>query len=382
MIDICTQARPAPDAESDGIAAPRTSRDKAGVITPDSPEPVDAEIAWDAVLRRDRAYDGRFVTGVLTTGIYCRPSCAARHPRRENVRFFATGAEAAESGLRACRRCKPDDLARDSAAIRRALELIAAAETPPSLDALAGAVGYSPFHFHRLFRRATGVTPADYARALRAERAQAALAGEARVTDAIYEAGYSGPSRFYADAGPRLGMKPSAWRDGGRGVTIRWTVAATALGPMLLAATDKGICRLAFEEDDAALRARFPNATIAPGDAALARLVSAAVALVEQPGQAHDLPLDVAGTAFQQAVWRELSRVPPGETVSYAVLAARAGKPGAARAAGTACGANQVAVLIPCHRAKRGDGSLGGYAWGLDRKVALLRREGGELDLG
>jgi AraC family transcriptional regulator of adaptative response/methylated-DNA-[protein]-cysteine methyltransferase len=383
MIDFCPAGTPAPTSpDSAGIAAARADRDKAVMTTPESPGPLDPDQAWAAVLRRDRVFDGRFVTGVLSTGIYCRPSCAARHPKRENVRFFATTTEAAAAGLRACRRCKPDDLARDTAAVARAVALIADAETPPSLDALAAAVGYSPFHFHRLFRRATGVTPADYARALRAGRAAAALSAEPRVTDAIYEAGYSGPSRFYADAGPRLGMAPSAWRDGGRGVTIRWTVAPTALGPMLLAATDKGICRLAFEEDEAALRARFPHAVIAPGGAALDTLAAQAVAVVEQPGRAHDLPLDVAGTAFQQAVWRELSRVPPGETVSYAVLAARAGKPGAARAAGTACGANQVAVLIPCHRAKRGDGSLGGYAWGLDRKVALLRREGGELDLG
>lgn len=373
-------------ADSRALAEARSSADSRAMETAiNDAGPIgelDPHAAWAAVLRRDRAFDGRFVTGVLTTGIYCRPSCAARHPKRENVRFFASGAEAAAAGLRPCLRCKPDEVARDGEAIARATALIAAAETPPSLDELATAVGYSPFHFHRLFKRATGVTPAEYARGLRARRAAAALDEETRVTDAIYEAGYSGPSRFYADAAGRLGMTPSAWRDGGRGVTIRWTVAATVLGPMLLAATDKGICRLSFDEDESALRARFPKATIEAGGPALAELVDAAIAAVERPGQLPDLPLDVAGTAFQQAVWRELSRVPPGETVSYAVLAARAGKPGAARAAGTACGANQVAVLIPCHRAKRGDGSLGGYAWGLPRKIELLRREGGELDLG
>lgn len=339
-------------------------------------EPIDADLAWAAVLRRDRAFDGRFVTGVLTTGIYCRPSCTARHPGRANVRFFGDGAAARAAGLRPCRRCRPDEVARDAAALARAVDVIAAADAPVPLAALAAATGYSPAHFHRLFRRATGITPADYARALRARRAEAALLGDARVTDAIYEAGYSGPSRFYADAKNRLGMSPSAWRDGGRGVTIRWAVAETALGPMLLAATDRGICRLAFEEDAAALRARFPHAVIEPGGPALDGLVAAAVAAVARPGAAHDLPLDIAGTAFQQAVWRELARVPPGETVSYAALAARAGRPGAARAAGSACGANQVAVLIPCHRALRGDGSMGGYAWGLDRKAALLVREG------
>jgi AraC family transcriptional regulator of adaptative response/methylated-DNA-[protein]-cysteine methyltransferase len=204
------------------------------------------------------------------------------------------------------------------------------------------------------------------------------LASEPRVTDAIYEAGYSGPSRFYADAGKRLGMTPSAWRNGGAGVTIRWTVAETGLGPMLLAATERGICRLSFDEGDEALRQRFPNATIVPGGDDLADLVRGAVAAVERPALMPELPLDVAGTAFQQAVWRELSRIPAGETLSYAALAARAGRPNAVRAAGSACGANQVAVLIPCHRAKRGDGSLGGYAYGLERKIELLRRERGE----
>lgn len=331
--------------------------------------------AWAAVLRRDRSLDGCFVTGVLTTGIYCRPSCAARHPKRENVRFFVTGAEAAATGLRACLRCKPDEVARDAEAVGRAIALIDAADSPPSLDRLAEAVGYSPFHFHRLFKRATGVTPADYARARRAGQMERSLAREDRVTDAIYDAGYSGPSRFYEDARNRLGMTPSAWRNGGAGVTIRWAVTETVLGPMLLAATDRGICRLSFDEDEAELRRRFPRADIEPGGSALEQLVLAAAAAVAQPTQLPDLPLDVAGTAFQQAVWRELTRIPPGETLSYAVLAARAGRPNAVRAAGTACGANQVAVLIPCHRAQRADGSLGGYAYGLERKVELLRLE-------
>lgn len=331
---------------------------------------------WAAVLRRDRSLDGQFVTGVLTTGIYCRPSCAARHPKRENVRFFADAAAAAATGLRACLRCKPDEVARDAEAVARAVKMIEASESPPSLDTLAEAVGYSQFHFHRLFKRATGVTPADYARARRAGQMTQSLEREARVTDAIYDAGYSGPSRFYEDAKQRLGMTPSAWRNGGAGVTIRWTVADTALGRMLLAATDRGICRLSFDEDERELKRRFPNAEIVEGGAALDRLVRGAVAAVERPAQMPELPLDVQGTAFQQAVWRELSRIPPGETLSYAVLAARAGRPKAVRAAGTACGQNQVAVLIPCHRAKRGDGSLGGYAYGLDRKVELLKREG------
>jgi AraC family transcriptional regulator of adaptative response/methylated-DNA-[protein]-cysteine methyltransferase len=337
---------------------------------------IDPDAAWRAVLARDKAADGRFVTGVLTTGIYCRPSCAARHPKRENVRFFATGAEAAAAGLRPCLRCKPDEVARDAAAIETALRLIEGAETPPSLDVLAGSAGYSPFHFHRIFKRATGVTPAAYARARRARVMTDSLAAESRITDAIYDAGYSGPGRFYADAKDRLGMTPSTWRDGGRGETIRWATAETSLGTMLVAATDRGICRLSFDEGEGDLRRRFPNAVIQPGGAPMAELVARTVAAVEQPARPHDLPLDVRGTAFQEAVWRELARIPPGESVSYAVLAARAGNPAAVRAAGTACGSNQIAVLIPCHRARRGDGTPGGYAYGIARKAKLLEKEG------
>jgi AraC family transcriptional regulator of adaptative response/methylated-DNA-[protein]-cysteine methyltransferase len=278
--------------------------------------------------------------------------------------------------LRPCLRCRPDEVSRDSAALERALGLIRSAEEPPALEELAAAVGYSPHHFHRMFKRATGVTPAAYAKAERAKRMTRSLAGSERITDAIYEAGYSGPARFYEDAKARLGMTPSAWRDGGRGETIRWTRADTSLGSMLVAATDKGICRLSFDEEPDELRTHFPNAKIEQGGADLARLAEQAVGVVETPQRAHDLPLDVRGTAFQEAVWRELSRIPPGQSLSYAALAAKAGKPGAARAAGTACGANPVAVLIPCHRARRGDGSAGGYAYGLERKARLLEREG------
>lgn len=330
--------------------------------------------AWDAVLRRDRRWDGRFVTGVLSTGIYCRPSCAARHPARSNVRFFADGNAAREAGLRPCLRCRPDSVARDEVAVRRAVELLEG-EAPPALETLAAEVGYAPHHFSRLFRRATGVTPAAYVRARKARRAEEALAAGERVTDAIYDAGYGAPSRFYARSRERLGMAPSAWRDGGTGMVIRWAVGQTTLGPILVAATDAGICRLAFDTGPEDLARRFPRAEILPGGAGLSALLADAIAAVENPAQMPDLPLDVRGTAFQEAVWRELSRTPPGETVSYAALAARAGNGKAVRAAGSACGANPVAVLIPCHRARRSDGAPGGYAWGLDRKQALLARE-------
>ncbi len=338
---------------------------------------IDAEFAWAAFERRDRLLDGHFVGAVKTTGIYCKPSCPARHPLKQNVAFYADGIAARLAGFRACLRCKPDEVGRDREAIAKALLMIDSAEELPGLDVLAQAVGYAPHHFHRLFKRDTGVTPAVYARGLRAKRAESALADTGSVTDAIYAAGYSGPSRFYADTKGRLGMTPSAWKNGGAGVTIRWAVADTVLGKMLLAATDKGICRLSFDEDDIELVRRFPHATLKPGGSAMTDLVNSAIAAVEDPGNMPTLPLDIAGTAFQQAVWQQLMTIPPGETRSYAQIAAAVGTPGAVRAAGSANGANNVAVLIPCHRVIRSDGTLGGYAYGLERKLELLRREGG-----
>lgn len=290
--------------------------------------------------------------------------------------FYANGEAARAAGFRACLRCRPDEVGRDRTAVAEAAAVLDAGETK-SLSELAARVGYAPHHFQRLFTRAMGVSPAAYARALRASRAAEALTEEKSVTDAIYEAGYAAPSRFYDQAAPRLGMSPSAWARGGAGVTIRWTVADTSLGGLLVAATDKGLCRVSFDENEAALRARFPHAAIEPGGEALADLAARVVAQVESPERDADLPLDVRGTAFQEAVWRALRSIPAGETRSYAELAALAGKPAAVRAAGTACGANGVAVLIPCHRALRSDGSMGGYAYGLERKRALLDRERG-----
>jgi len=342
--------------------------------------PIDDDAAWAAVLRRDAAQDGRFVTGVLSTGIYCRPSCAARHPRRENVRFFPGGAEAQAAGLRACRRCLPDDQARDMAAVERAAALIRAAAQPPTLAQLAEQTGYSPAHFQRIFTRATGLSPAAYARALRRERAQGALSEAGAVTPAIYDAGFESPSRFYAAMDGRLGMSPSAWARGGEGVRIEWAQVATSLGPMLVAATDKGVCRLSFVEGAGDLARRFPRAELAEGGPAFRTLLQQVVAAVEQPGRAGPaIPLDVRGTAFQERIWAELQRIPAGETRSYAQLAAAAGRPAAVRAAGSANGANPVAVLIPCHRVVRSGGALGGYAYGPQIKGELLRRErGGE----
>jgi AraC family transcriptional regulator of adaptative response/methylated-DNA-[protein]-cysteine methyltransferase len=336
---------------------------------------IDPDAAWTAFERRDRTADGRFVVAVRTTGIYCKPSCPARHPKRAHVSFFVAPEAARSAGYRACLRCRPDEVGRDRVAVAEAVAAIEGSEEAISLDALAAQVGYAPHHFHRLFKRATGVTPAEYGRALRARRAEAALSDGASVTEAIYDAGYSAPSRFYADGAKRLGMTPSAWRAGGAGVTIRWTVAETSLGKLLIAATDRGLCRIAFEEGALDLARRFPQAEIVAGGAALAKLAADVVAAVEAPARDHDLPLDVQGTAFQERVWQALKRIPAGETRTYGEIAAMAGAPKAARAVGTACGANPVAVAVPCHRVTRGDGAIGGYAYGPERKRALLRRE-------
>ena len=336
---------------------------------------IDSDEAWAAVRRRDRAFDGRFVTGVLSTGIYCRPSCAARHPSRENVRFFADGAAAREAGLRACLRCRPDDVARDEAAVLAAVEEIKASEGRPTLDELAQLTGYSPTHFQRVFTRATGLSPAAYARALREERARGALGGDSSVTNAIHAAGYESASGFYRDTKDRLGMRASDWRDGGKGRTIHWSVVETSLGPMLVAASERGVCCLSFGEGEEDLRARFPKAELVPGGENFRSLFEQVARAVEQPGSGMDIPLDVKGTAFQQRVWAKLREIPAGRTMSYAELAARLGNPNASRAVGGANGSNHVAVLIPCHRVIAADGTLGGYAYGPDIKTELLRRE-------
>lgn len=331
---------------------------------------------WRIALAKDRRFDGQFVTGVHSTGIYCRPSCPARPPKRENVRFYASPGEAEAAGLRACLRCKPNDIARDEAAVRAAIDEIRSNADVPSLDELAALTGYSSSHFQRLFTRSTGLSPAAYARALREERARKALSGGGRVTDAIYDAGYSGPGRFYEAMEGKMGMAPSAWVAGGRGETIHWAVVPTTLGPMLVAATAKGVCRLSFDEGREELERRFPNAALVEGGAAFERLLADVVASVETPGDFAHIPLDVQGTAFQERCWQALRAIPAGETRTYAEIAAAAGNPQAVRAAGSANARNNVAVLIPCHRVIRTGGDLGGYAYGLAIKRELLRREG------
>lgn len=339
---------------------------------------LDDEERWRIALAKDRRFDGVFVTGVHSTGIYCRPSCPARAPKRENVKFYSGPLAAETAGLRACKRCAPDQQSREEAAVLRVIEILRDAEGPVALETLGVATDYSPTHLQRVFSRAVGLSPAAYARALRRERAGAALASEARVTDAIYEAGYSAPSRFYDDMkghGMTTGMTPADWRDGGAGRTINWALVETTLGQMLVAATDKGVCCLSFNEGEEELLARFPKAELVEGGADFRDLLARVVAAVEQPGTGRDIPLDVKGTAFQQRVWEELRRIPAGETCSYGELAARLGKPTASRAVGGANGANNIAVLIPCHRVIAADGTLGGYAYGLTIKEELLRRE-------
>lgn len=334
------------------------------------------DMAWDAFDRRDRAQDGRFVAAVRTTGIYCKPSCPARRPKRENVEFFDTPAGARAAGYRACRRCRPDELSRDRVAVEHAIRLIEASEERLRLAELADAVGYAPHHFQRLFTRAVGVSPAAYARQRRARRLERALKEEEKVTDAIYEAGFGAAATAYVEAARRLGMTPTARRRGGKGERIRFAITDSSLGKMLVAATDRGLARISFDEDESDLRRQFPQAELGPGDARFTALVARVVALVDNPARGDaDLPLDIRGTAFQQAVWQALRAIPPGETRSYAEVAAAAGRPSAVRAAGSACGNNSLAVLIPCHRVLRSDGGLGGYAYGLERKRELLKRE-------
>ncbi|MDE2006231.1 MAG: bifunctional DNA-binding transcriptional regulator/O6-methylguanine-DNA methyltransferase Ada [Rhodospirillales bacterium] len=333
---------------------------------------------WQAVLARA---PGDFLYGVATMGIFCRPDCPSPRPLRRNTRFFASAAQAEAAGFRACKRCDPtgSNARLVAEVVRDACAAIDAAETPPSLDALARRAGYSRFHFLRLFRDRTGFTPRAYASARRAGRLGAALAGGERVADAIAGAGYGSESRVYERSDALLGMTPGAARRGGAGEAIRFGVAACEFGPLLVAETPRGLCFVGFAEPAAALEAelrrRFPRAALVRDDAALAARLDAVAAAIAEPGAGRDLPLDLRGTAFQLRVWRALCAIPAGRTLSYAALAEAAGQPGAARAAGRACGLNPLAPLVPCHRAVAANGALTGYRWGIPRKAALLARE-------
>lgn len=337
---------------------------------------------WPRVLARDAAADGQFFYSVKTTGVYCRPSCGARPARPENVSFHLTRADAEAAGFRPCKRCKPDQppLAEQHAELIAALcRRIEQAEAVPTLDQLADAAGISPFHLHRVFKAVTGLTPRAYAIAHRAKRMRSELDRAGRVTDAIYDAGYGSNGRFYAEADGLLGMTPSAFRAGGRDVEIRFAIGQCTLGAILVAASARGICAILLGDDPDALardlQDRFPKATLIGADAGFEATVAQVVGLVEAPQLGHALPLDVRGTAFQQRVWQALRAIPAGATASYAEVAQRIGAPTSMRAVAQACGANALAVAIPCHRVVRSDGALSGYRWGVERKRSLLERE-------
>lgn len=339
---------------------------------------------WAAVVARDRAADGQFFYSVRTTGVYCRPSCAARTANPENVEFHATASDAERRGFRPCKRCRPEQasLSEQHAAMIAALcRYIETADHVPTLDELAHRAGVGAYHLHRLFKAITGVTPKAYAAAHRAQRVRHALESSATVTDAIYDAGYNSNGRFYDEANRVLGMTPTRYRAGGEGANISFAVGECSLGSILVAQSDRGICAIFIGDDPdrlaRELQDRFPNARLAGGDPVFEQRVAKVVGFVEAPGLGLDLPLDVRGTAFQQRVWQAMRAIPAGATMSYAELAERIGAPKSVRAVAGACAANMLAVAIPCHRVVRNDGTLSGYRWGVERKRALIAREAG-----
>ena len=338
---------------------------------------------WQAVVKRDPRTCDEFVYGVLTTGVYCRPACASRLPNRKNVHFFETSMEAEQAGFRPCKRCRPETPERKEAhalTVLKACKRIDEAETPPSLKELAEGARLSSFHFQRVFKKIIGVTPKQYAMERRAGRFRDHLRKSSTITGAMYDAGFASSSRFYERATVTLGMKPSAYKNGAQDVLIRFAIAPCFLGLILVAATAQGICAIDFGDTIEALkenlRRRFPKAEVQGSDPGFTAMVAKVLAVLEEPHRGRlDLPLDVQGTAFQRRVWLALQEIPPGDTVSYTDVASRIGKPTAARAVARACASNPVAVAIPCHRVVRGNGQLGGYRWGLDRKRVLLGRE-------
>jgi AraC family transcriptional regulator, regulatory protein of adaptative response / methylated-DNA-[protein]-cysteine methyltransferase len=338
---------------------------------------------WAALRARDPAYDGRFVYSVRTTGVYCRPSCSARAARPENVAFHADCAAAEAAGFRPCKRCRPRQasLADTRAALmERICRFIEAAPEPPRLALLARQAGMSPYHFQRVFKATVGLSPRAYAFAQRTRRVRGELGRAGSVTQAILDAGFNSGGRFYATSNEVLGMTPRTFRAGGVDTAIRFAVGECSLGSVLVAQSDKGICAILLGDDPEALvrdlQDRFPRANLLGGDAGFERCVAAVVRCVDAPATGLKLPLDVRGTVFQQKVWQALRRIPIGTTASYAQIARRIGAPQSARAVAQACAANALAVAIPCHRVVRQDGALSGYRWGIERKRALLAREG------
>lgn len=345
---------------------------------------IENDLRWQAVCDRDRAFDGRFFFAVRSTGIYCRPSCPARRPSPANVVFYASGHEAKAAGFRACRKCHPDRPEQwrlNAAVITEICREIEASENIPNLDAIAHKAGFSPYHFHRMFKAAIGLTPRQYAVQYRAGRVRAGLSDGASVTETIHNNGFSSPGRFYKDADKMLGMTPGQFKSGGTSMNISYTIGESSLGKILVATTGRGICAIFIDNDDdglvSELHRRFPKAVITPAGQNFQETVEKVVAFAESPRSGIELPLDLRGTAFQQRVWSALCDIPPGKTMTYGEIAKKIGAPDAVRAVGTACGANHVSLVVPCHRVIGKDGKLTGYRWGVERKKALLERERG-----
>ncbi len=390
---MLTVASLKPDLSSPDLSRPELSRSSVMRTEPMAPQSLDEEQCWQAVLRRDRTQDGRFFFGVTTTGVFCRPSCAARRPLRRNVRFFLTAPEAESEGLRSCLRCKPLDRAEDGrvAQMRELCEFIQShsdSGDPLTLAVLSRRAGLSPSRLRRMFSEIVGVTPRQYVQGCRFETLKQGLREGDSVTDAIYEAGFGSSSRVYEQTGSRLGMTPSEYRDGGRDLAVSYalasyTVAETPAGRMIVAATDRGLCFVHFGDSNEdlveALRGEFPAATIRPtsaDDSEQLTLWMAALRRHLEGNEPHlDLPVDIRASAFQLQVWSYLRSIPYGETRSYSEVAAAIGKPSAVRAVAGACAANRAAIVIPCHRVIRANGDLGGYRWGRDRKTQLLECE-------
>jgi len=334
---------------------------------------------WERILRRDKTADGKFWYSVASTGVYCRPSCPSRACNPKNVTIHDTLEAAKATGCRACLRCRPDGIAPATAIVAQACRLIEASETAPSLRELAAAAGLSPFHFHRLFKAGTGVTPKAYAAAHRAARLRENLSRSETITQAIYDAGFDSSGGFYAQSNARLGMTPKAFRAGGTSEILRFAMGACSLGAILVASSARGIAAILLGDDPEALihdlQDSFPKARLIGGDAGYEALVAQVVGVVDSGHPASDLPLDIRGTAFQQRVWQALQTIPAGKTASYSEIAARIGAPKSIRAVAGACAANKLAVAIPCHRVVRNDGTISGYRWGVAAKRRLLETE-------
>src|SRR5262245_65009769 len=342
---------------------------------------MNATARWDAVVSRDRESDGAFVYAVRSTGVYCRPSCPSRRPRRDRVEFFERVADARAAGFRACRRCRPDEPSEDPwiDKIRRACLYLANVDGHPSLATLAARFGGSPYHLQRNFKRIVGVTPREYTEAIRLRKVKRRLRDGEDVTGAMFDAGYGSSSRFYERAAPKLGMTPSTYRRGGKDMSIQYAIVDSPLGRLLVGATSRGVCAVAMGSSDAelerALSKEYPAATIGRDSGALATWTTEILAHLAGRQPRLDLPLDVQATAFQWQVWQALAQIPYGETRTYSDVAKSIGRPRAVRAVARACATNPVALAIPCHRVVGSDGNTGGYRWGTERKKTLLGQE-------